>query len=138
MPGSGESFTPRIHGSGDSSAIVQISSQPVSVSVMPTSVPAHGIPQLGFRSHPAGLSAPEATKMTFSFRPVYATMSIKPTGPCQPTQALAGPIFLVRMLRFTWTSLHRGGAPIWGIPRFWVPGPVFDRELHINFWDSGR
>ena len=83
--------------SGDSSVSVQISSQPVSVSVVPTSVPVHGITQLGFSSHLTGLSAPETTSTTFlysrTFRPVYATAWIRPNGRCQPMWALAGPIF---------------------------------------------
>ena len=58
--------------------------------------------------------------MTFlysrSFRPVYITVSFRPTLPCQTTQTLAGPIFSHlwnpflterRMLRFIQTPLHR-------------------------------
>ena len=62
-----------------------------------SSVPAHGVTQLGLRSHPSGSPLPETPSMSFSFvrsdRPVYATGSIRPSGPCQPSKALAGPTF---------------------------------------------
>ena len=79
---------------GDSSASAQISSKPVSVSVVPASVPVHSITQLGYRYRPTGLSAPEATTTTFlccrSFRLVYTTALIRPNGPYQP-QYLGNP-----------------------------------------------
>ena len=57
----------------------------------------HGFTQLGLRSHPIGLSTSEAAAMTLSFfrsdKPVYTTVSVRPIGPCQPTLALAGPVF---------------------------------------------
>ena len=62
-----------------------------------TRVPASGITQLGLRSYPSGSFVPETSSTSFSFvrsdRPVYATASIRPIGPCQPTSALAGPTF---------------------------------------------
>ena len=65
--------------------------------VISSSVPVHGFTQLGLRSHPIGLSTSEAAAMTLSFfrsdKPVYTTASVRPIGPCQPTLALAGPIF---------------------------------------------
>ena len=46
---------------------------------------------------PLGRYVPEASSTVFSFiradRPVYATASIRPYGPCQPTSAMAGPMF---------------------------------------------
>ena len=62
-----------------------------------SSVPASGITQLGLRSYPSGSFVPETSSTSFSFvrsdRPVYATASIRPIGPCQPTSAMAGPTF---------------------------------------------
>ena len=61
-----------------------------------TRVPAHGVTQLGLRSHPSGSTVPETPATSFPFvrsdRPVYATASIRPSDSCQPT-ALAGPTF---------------------------------------------
>ena len=52
---------------------------------------------MGLRSYPSGSFAPETTSTSFSFvrsdKPVYATASIRPCGPCQPTAAMAGPTF---------------------------------------------
>ena len=60
-------------------------------------VPAYGVTQLGLRSYPNGSFIPETPSTPFSFirsdRPVYATASIRPSGPCQPTSAMAGPKF---------------------------------------------
>ena len=68
-----------------------------SCTILFSSVPADGITQLGLRSHPSGSSVPETPSTLFSLirpdKPVYATASIRPTGPCQPSQALAGPTF---------------------------------------------
>ena len=62
-----------------------------------SSVPASGITQLGLRSYPSGSFVPETSSTSFSFvrsdRPVYATASIRPIGPCQPTSVMAGPTF---------------------------------------------
>ena len=61
------------------------------------SVPAYGVTQLGLRSYPSGSFVPETSSTSFSLirsdRPVYATALIRPTGPCQPSTALAGPMF---------------------------------------------
>ena len=69
-----------------------------SSSVLSSSVPNYGLTQLGLRSYPSGLLVPETTTTLFSFvrcdRPVYATASVRPVGPCQPTAAMAGPSFL--------------------------------------------
>ena len=103
MSGSGESFTPRIQDSGDNSTCMR---DFLGASIVTsTSVPVHGLTQLGFRSHPSGSSAPEATTASLSFfgsdKLVYTTVSIRPAGPCTPNLAMAGPIF----------SLF--GIPIW-------------------------
>ena len=62
-----------------------------------SSVPAYGVTQLGLRTYPPGSFVPETSSTLFSLirsdRPVYATASIRPTGPCQPTSAMAGPTF---------------------------------------------
>ena len=60
-------------------------------------VPASGITQLDLRAYPIGSFAHETSSTSFSFtrsdRLVYATASIRPLGPCQPTSAMAGPTF---------------------------------------------
>ena len=52
---------------------------------------------MGLRSHPSGSTVPETPATSFPFfrsdRPVYATASFRPSGPCQPSTALAGPTF---------------------------------------------
>ena len=90
-----ESFTPGVQSSGDSCLRTP--------SILPrgtklhSSVPASGITQLGLRSYLSGSFVPETSSTSFSFvrsdRPVYATASIRPIGPCQPTSAMAGPTF---------------------------------------------
>ena len=66
-------------------------------SVVSMCFPIHGFTQLGLRSYPSGSFVPEAITTLFSFlrpdRPVYATASVRPVGPCQPTAAMAGPVF---------------------------------------------
>ena len=55
------------------------------------------VTQLGLRSYPSGSFVPETSSTSFSLirsdKPVYATASIRPSGPCQPSAALAGPTF---------------------------------------------
>ena len=90
-----DSLTPRVQGWGDSCSRTP--------SILPqgtklySSVPPTGVTQLGLGSHPTGSFVPEASSTLFSFiradRPVYATASIRPYGPCQPTSAMAGPTF---------------------------------------------
>ena len=59
-------------------------------------IPIYEITQLGLRSHPTGSSTLEALTTTFSFirsdKPVFTTASFRPFTPCNPTQAMAGPI----------------------------------------------
>ena len=117
---SGKGIAPRFQGSGDS--IFPISS------VISTSIPAHGITQLGLRSHP------EKTTMTLScFGSDKLINTITPIRP--PSYSGSGrtyPFSLLESLSdlFRWifwylrTPQSRGEAPIWGIPRFWAPGLV--------------
>ena len=75
-----ESLTPRVQGWGDSR-------------LRAPSI----LPRLGLRSYPSGSFVPETPSTSFSFvgsdKPVYATMQIRPCGPCQPTAAMDGPTF---------------------------------------------
>ena len=76
-----------------------------------------------------------------SDRPVYATASIRPTGPCQPSTALAGPMFLtsgipIRMFQADFTIFLDASTQGWGahmgdsqISGTWTRT---DRKLHIN------
>ena len=66
-----------------------------SSTILLSSVPAHGVTQLGLRSYPSGSFVPETSSTSFSLirsdKPVYATALIRPSGLCQPSQAMAGP-----------------------------------------------
>ena len=87
-----------------------------------SSVPAYGVTQLGLRSYPSWSFVPETSSTSFSLmrsdRPVYATASTRPSGPCQPSSAIAGPTFSYlrnparfrRTSRFLRTPPRRGGA----------------------------
>ena len=62
---------------------------------------------------------------------VYATASIRPIDPCQPSTELAGPMFSYLRKPYPHVSgglftdaSTQGGALTWGIPRVRVPGPV--------------
>ena len=65
--------------------------------VLSSSGATHGLTQLGLRSYPSGSFVPETVTMLFLFigpdRPVYTTALVRPLGPCQPTSAVAGPVF---------------------------------------------
>ena len=116
-----------------------------------SSVPASGVTQLGLGSYPYGSFVPETHSTSFSFigsdRPVYATASIRPPSPCQPTSAMAGPTF--SYLRnpdphisggpydFTDASNQGWGAHM-GIPRFRVPGPLQTASSISTVWSSKR
>ena len=90
-----ESFTPGVQSWGDS--CLRTPSVLSRGTKLHSSVPASGVTQLGLRSYPSGSFVPETSSTSFSFvrsdRPVYATASIRPIGPCQPTSAMAGPMF---------------------------------------------
>ena len=90
-----ESFTSRVQGLGDS-CLHTPSILPQGAKLY-SSVPASGVTQLGLTSYSSGSFVPETSSTSFSFlrsdRPVYATASIRPPGPCQPTAAMAGPSF---------------------------------------------
>ena len=65
--------------------------------VLSSSGATHGLTQLGLRSYPSGSFVPETVTTLFLFigpdRPVYTTALVRPLGPCQPTSAVAGPVF---------------------------------------------
>ena len=89
------SFPSRVQNSGDS-CMCAPSILPLSTDLF-SSVPAYGVTRLGLRSCPSGSFVPETSSSSFSLiksdKPVYSTASIRPTGPCQPSTALAGPTF---------------------------------------------
>ena len=93
--GLGGSFPSRVQNLGDSCTRMP-SILPPSTDLF-SSVPAYGVTQLGLRSYPSGSFVPETPSTSFSLirsdKPVYATASIRPTGPYQPSTALAGPTF---------------------------------------------
>ena len=95
MPGLRGSFPSRVQSLGDSCSPTP-SILPPSTNLF-SSVPAYGITQLGLRSYPSGSFVPETSSTSFSLirsdRPVYASASIRSTGPCQASTALAGPTF---------------------------------------------
>ena len=91
MSGPRGSLAPRFQSSGDSSTCVR-SILPSSF-VLPSSVPIHGLTQLGLRSYPSGSFVPETVSFLRSDRPVYPTASVRPFGLWQPTAAVAGPVF---------------------------------------------
>ena len=140
MPGSGESLPPNNQGSADNGGCVP-NILPDS-SVIQRSVPVHGITQLGLRSHPTGSTTHEAHTTTFSFlradKPVYTTMSVRPFSPCQPTQAMAGPI--VSHIRNSYPAfpgrihdfhLYPGlGCPQGGFPDFGCLDPFRTQAPH--------
>ena len=66
-------------------------------SVVSQSGTVHGLTQLSLRSYPSGSFIPEAITTTFSLlrsdELVFSTASVRPAAPCQPTSAVARPIF---------------------------------------------
>ena len=66
-------------------------------SVISESGSIYGLTQLGLGSYPSRSVIPEAVATTFSLlktdEPVFSTASVRPAVPCQPTSAVAGPIF---------------------------------------------
>ena len=149
MIGSLQSFAPRIKGSGDSCMSMQNISP--NSSVIFTSVPFHGVTELGIRSYPTGSWAPEAITTTFlcygSVSPVYTTASFRPISIANLLLHWQYLSFLTSGIptnlsrwssRFLRTPLQRAGAPIWGNPRLagiWTPS---DCKLHINCLELKR
>ena len=135
------SFTSRVQSWGDSGTRTP-SILPQSTNLF-SSVPTYRVTQLGLRSYPTGSFVPETPSKSFSFirsdRLVYATASIRPSSPCQPASAMAGPRF--SYLRnpdphvsdgshdFTDTSTQ-GLGHLHG--RFQDSWTHSDRKLHIN------
>ena len=95
MSGRRRSFPSRVQSWGDSCTRTPSILPPCTI--LHSSVSANGVTQLGLRSYPSGSFVPETPSTLFSFirsdRQVYATASIRPSGPCQPSAALAGPTF---------------------------------------------
>ena len=89
------SFPSRVQSLGDSCS--RTPSILLPCTTLYSSVPAHGVTQLGLGSHPSGSLVPDTPSTSFSFirsdRPVYVTASVRSSGPCQPPTALAGPTF---------------------------------------------
>ena len=102
-PVSRHTFTSGLRGSFPSTVQSLGDSCTCTPSILPSStnlhssVPSYGVTQLGLRSYPSGSFVPETPSTSFSLirsdKPVYATTSIRPSGPCQPSTALAGPTF---------------------------------------------
>ena len=142
------SFPSRVQSLGDSCSRAPSILPPCSI--LHSSVPANRVTQLGLRSYPPGSFVPETPSTSFSFvrsdKPVYATSSIRPSGPCQPsTCAGRTHVFLPqeslsacfrRSSRFLLTPPRRGGALTWGIPRFRVPGPIQTASSTSIVWNS--
>ena len=115
--------------------------------ILYSSVPANGVTQLGLRSYPSGSFAPETPSTSFSFvrsdRPVYATASIRPSGPYQPSAALAGPTLsylrnpsphISGKLHDFYGRLHTGvGRSLGGFPDFGYLDPYRQQTPHQLF-----
>ena len=146
MFGPRESFTPGVQSWGDS--CLRTPSILPQGTKLHSSVPASGITQLGLRSYPSGSFVPETSSTSFSFvrsdKPVYATASIRPVGPCQPTvlRRWLDPRFLtsgipIRPFQADFTIFTDASSQGWGahmgdskILGTWT---LTDRKLHINF-----
>ena len=118
-----------------------------------SSVPAYGVTQLGLRSHPSGSLVPETPSTSFSFvrsdRPVYGTASsIRPSGPCQPFTAMAGPTFSYLRnpsphvsggVHDFYGRLHaRVGRSHEGFPDFGYLDPIQTASSTSTVWSSRR
>ena len=97
-------------------------------------------------AHSIGSSVPEAITRSLSFfrsdKPVYSTTLIRPVGSCQPTSAMAGPIFsyirnpnlafLGGLYNF-YGPLYAGvGCPYMGDAQISGTWTRLERKLHIN------
>ena len=106
---------------------------------------------MGLRSYPSGSFVPETPSTSFSLvrsdRQVYATASIRPTGPCQPSAALAGPTFSYLRNPYPHVSgrvhnfyghLHAGvGRSHGGFPDFGYLDPYRPQAPHQLFGAQG-
>ena len=142
MSGPRGGIAPRVQSLGDS-CMRTPSILPQSTNLF-SGVPVYGVTQLGLRSYPNGSSIPETPSTLFSFirsdRPVYATASIRPPGPCQPWQ-WQDPSFLtsgipIRTFQADLTIFTDASTQGWGadmgdskISGTWTRT---DRKLHIN------
>ena len=148
-PGSGESSPPRIQGSGDCSLSARDTIP--KISVLSKGGPFYGLTQLGLGSYSSRSSIPETTTTTLSLirsdEPVFSAASIRPAAPCQPTPAVAGPIFsYVRHSDSTFPGgvydFHRrlypgAGRPYGGFPNFGYLDPFRSPAPHQLFGATG-
>ena len=139
------SFPSRVQSLGDSCSRTP-SILPPSTNLF-SSVPAYGVTQLGLGSYASGSFVPETSSTSFSLitcrsdRPVYTTASIRPTGPCQPSTALAGPMFSYLRNPYPHVSgglhefygrLHAGVGRSHGDSQILGTWTRTDRKLHIS------
>ena len=143
------SFPSRVQSLGDSCSRTPSILPPCTI--LYSSVPTHGVTQLGLRSHPSGLTVPETPATSFPFvrsdRPVYATASIRPSGPCQPSTVLAGPTFSYLRnpsphvsggVQDFYGRLHAGvGRSHGGFPDFGYLDPYRPQASHQLFGAQG-
>ena len=120
--------------------------------VISSSVCLHGVSPWGFRSHLAG-SAPETATVTY-----ISTQWVRPSSLLHPagltsqifnhycSRGRACPSSLLESLSdlsswiqpFLWMPVHRGGVPIWGIPRFLEPGPEQTTSSTSTLWNDDK
>ena len=143
------SFPSRVQSLGDSCLRTPSILPPCTI--LYSSVPAHGVTQLGLRSHPSGSLVPETPSTSFSFirsdRPVYVTALFRSSGPCQPSTALAGPTFSYLRNPSPHVSggvpdfygrLHAGvGRSYGGFPNFRYLDPYRPQAPHQLFGAQG-
>ena len=143
------SFPSRVQSLGDSCLCTPSILPPCTI--LYSSVPAHGVTQLGLRSHPSGSTVPETPATSFPFvrsdRPVYTTVAIRPSGSCQPSMALAGPTFSYLRnpsphvsggVHTFYGLLHAGvGCSHGGFPDFGYLDPYRPQASHQLFGAQG-
>ena len=115
-------------------------------SVISESGSIYGLTQLGLGSYPSRSVIPEAVTTTVSLlrtdEPVFSTASVRPAAPCQPTSAVAGPIF--SNVRYPHPTYFHGrfypgvGRPYGGLRYFQVPGPVWIASSMLIVWSLRR
>ena len=133
-PGHREGLAPRVQGLGDSCTCTP-SILPQGTKLYP-SVPAYGFTQLGLGSYPSGTFVPETPSTSFSLirsdRPVHATASFRPLGPCQ----VPGPYQTASSISTLWSSRrsclpYRTGPLCFRATRLWLPRTI-RRLFHIS------